>query len=178
MLTSCDWINMILVLEDYLYFMCLNSHQNLTDISHHILNKFPLKRTYYALLRSLDFLLRVYKNRFLCFNVQKHFLVFMKPLLLKKALCSDWSAGPVCCDWSTVLSVFVKYHIHHHNFQHTSNTTQPDLIPFILHILHFALWRVRSWKKTQDYNRGVSRSSETVHTDIENNSLWEWLCAL
>jgi len=26
------------------------------------------------------------------------------------------------------------------------------------------------WKKTPDYNRGVSGSSETVLTDIENNS--------
>ncbi|XP_067253472.1 mesoderm induction early response protein 3a [Chanodichthys erythropterus] len=41
--------------------------------------------------------------------------VYMKPLLLKNTICSDWSAGPVCCDWSTVLSVFGKYHAPYHN---------------------------------------------------------------
>jgi len=34
-----------------------------------------------------------------------------------------------------------------------------------------------SLKKTQDYN-GVSGSSETARTDIENNSLWSRLVTL
>jgi len=35
-----------------------------------------------------------------------------------------------------------------------------------------------SLKKTQDYNGGVSGSSETARTDIENNSLWSRLVTL
>jgi len=39
---------------------------------------------------------------------------------------------------------------------------------------------ILSWKRTQDYNRGVSGTSETMFTDIENNSLWREfvLCSL
>jgi len=28
---------------------------------------------------------------------------FSKPLVSKNLLCSDWSDGPVCCDWFTLL---------------------------------------------------------------------------
>jgi len=31
-----------------------------------------------------------------------------KPLLYESLLCSDWSDGPVCCDWSTAYSVRQK----------------------------------------------------------------------
>jgi len=55
------------------------------------------------------------------------------PYFSESATCSDWSAGLVCCDWSSASSVFGK---------------------------------------TQDYNGGVSGSSETLFTDIENNLLW------
>jgi len=30
---------------------------------------------------------------------------FSKPLLLKSAMCSDWSAQPVCCDWKCFRNV-------------------------------------------------------------------------
>jgi len=52
---------------------------------------------------------------------------FMKPLLPKSTICSDWSAEPVCHDWSTTSSMFQKCHAPYHNneFQHTINVTQP-----------------------------------------------------
>jgi len=30
-------------------------------------------------------------------------------------MCSDWSAGPMCCDWLIALSVFQKCHATFHN---------------------------------------------------------------
>jgi len=36
--------------------------------------------------------------------------VSMKPFLLKSTMCFDWSAGSVCCDWSTESSMFRKSH--------------------------------------------------------------------
>ena len=61
--------------------------------------------------------------------------VSMKPLLLKSTLCSDWSAGAVCCDWSSASSVFGKCPALSHNRQFNTlltNSTRPR--PFILRI--------------------------------------------
>jgi len=58
--------------------------------------------------------------------------VSMKLLLLKTTLCSDWLAGPVCCDRSTALSVFQKCHW---EYQHTNNATQPGPVPFYVYAL-------------------------------------------
>jgi len=62
----------------------------------------------HTLLQSLDFFFVVYYKPFffLCFV-----LVFMKPLLTKSAMWSDWSAGSVSCDWSTS-----KCHSPEHNY--------------------------------------------------------------
>lgn len=57
-----------------------------------------------------------------------------------------------------------------------TNATQPGLASFILHKVCLwlelfkwgILWRVRFQKKSQEYNQGVSESSETMRTDIEN----------
>ncbi|XDV39638.1 hypothetical protein PO909_008841 [Leuciscus waleckii] len=51
--------------------------------------------------------------------------VSMKPLLLKSTLCSDWSAGAVCCDWSRRFERFWEMSrpapYHNPQFQHTTN---------------------------------------------------------
>jgi len=74
--------------------------------------------------------------------------VSMKPLLPKSAMCSDWLARPVCCDWSTALSVFRKCHA-------LTICLWWELFKWeILRCICF-------WKKTQDYNSGVSGSSES-----------------
>jgi len=36
--------------------------------------------------------------------------VSVKPLLQKTTMWSDWTAGLVCCDWSTALRMFGKSH--------------------------------------------------------------------
>jgi len=58
---------------------------------------------------------------------QQHCLVpvSMKPLPLKSTMCSDWSAEPVCCDWSTASGMFQKCHVpyHNHEFQNVGQVT-------------------------------------------------------
>lgn len=63
------------------------------------------------------------------------FSVSTKSLLPKSSMCSDWSAGPACWDWSTASTMLGKCHIpyHNHKFQHITNATHPVLAPFILH---------------------------------------------
>jgi len=50
---------------------------------------------------------------------------------MKIAMRSEWSAGPVCCDWSAASSMLGKCHIRYNNneFQHTTNTTQFRPLP-------------------------------------------------
>jgi len=60
-------------------------------------------------------------------------LVSMKPLFLKSIMSSDWLAGPAI--GQPLRACFENVTHYNQEFQHTTTTTQPSLVPFFAYAM-------------------------------------------
>jgi len=91
--------------------------------------------------------------------------VSMKPLLLKSTVCSDWSAGAVCCDWCLgnvpPLTITASFN--------TLPTNSTRTRPFILRMNYLNKEYCEENSRLQ-WRR--FREFRNTDTDIEKNSCW------